>query len=79
MTRLPSAVLAATLLLALSGCAYDYMQRTDRVAFSAGNAVQANLARETTNPSKKSMTKTDGLGADGLVVSDTQWTEIPSL
>ena len=45
-----AAVLA--LLSALAGCAYDYRQRTDRVGYSAGDAVKANLARETTNPTK---------------------------
>lgn len=66
MLRLSNAVLAATLLATLSGCAYDYTQRTDRVGFSAGDAVKSNLALHTTNPSKKSMNSTDGLGKDGI-------------
>lgn len=66
-----AARLAATLVLlaALGGCAYDYMQRTDRVGYSAGNAVKANLARETTNPAKGSMYSTKGLGKNGPVTA----------
>ena len=67
MNRLTNAVLATALLLALAGCSYDYAQRTDRVAYSAGNAVRANLERETINPSKKSMNLTTGLGRNGVV------------
>ena len=52
----------------LAGCAYDYTQHTDRVSFSGGNAVKANLESETTNPSKRSMYSTRGLGANGSVV-----------
>ncbi len=59
---------AAAIALLLSGCTYDYMQRSDRVAYSAGNAVKANLERETTDPSKDSMYVTKGLGKDGIVV-----------
>lgn len=60
--------LAALLALLLSGCAYDYLQHSDRVAYSAGDAVKANLERETTSPSKKSMYVTSGLGRNGSVV-----------
>lgn len=70
MLRLSNAVLAIALSTALSGCAYDYAQRTDRVAFSAGDAVKANLALHTTDPSKKSMNNTSGLGADGAQVPE---------
>lgn len=62
-----AAALAATLSLLLSGCAYDYLQRSDRVAYSTGNAVRANLERETINPSKGSMYVTPGLGKNGPV------------
>lgn len=71
MTRLASRLalilggMAATLLL--SGCAYDYLQRTDRVGYSAGDAVKANMAAQTTNPSKDSAYSTKGLGKDGYV------------
>ena len=62
LTRL---VLAAALALPLGGCGYDYLQHTDRVGFSAGNAVRANLEGETINPSKRSMYVTSGLGRNG--------------
>ncbi len=72
MSQNPSSVakLAATvaLLAMLGGCSYDYLQRTDRVGYSAGNAVKANLARETTNPMKGSMYSTKGLGKNGQVL-----------
>lgn len=62
------AIAAATALLLVGGCAYDYTQRTDRVGYSAGNAVKANMAIQTTNPSKGSMYSTKGLGKNGPVV-----------
>lgn len=62
---------AIGLLLALGGCAYDYVQRTDRVAYSAGDAVRANLERETTNPSHAAQYKTKGLGKNGAVTNAT--------
>jgi hypothetical protein len=71
MFRLSSATLAFALVLALSGCAYDYMQRTDRVASHAGNAVRANIEAQTVNPSKTSMKSTAGLGRNGVVVPDS--------
>jgi hypothetical protein len=61
-------VAIAGLLAGLGGCTYDYLNRTDRVSYRAGDAVKANLARETTDPSKKSMYQTGGLGKDGFVV-----------
>ncbi len=70
--------LAALLALLLSGCAYDYLQHSDRVAYSAGDAVKANLERETTSPSKKSMYVTSGLGRNGHVETSTP-AEDPSL
>src|SRR5690606_21549765 len=59
--------LAATALL-VGGCSYDYLQRTDRVGYSAGDAVRANIERETQDPSKKSMYSTGGLVKDGVVM-----------
>ena len=56
------------LALLLAGCAYDHAQHTDRVAFSAGNAVRANLESETINPTKASQYDTTGLGRNGAVV-----------
>lgn len=79
MLRFSPLVLAALLALPLGGCAYDYMQRIDRVSYSAGNAVHANIERETRNPSSKSKTSTKGLGKNGPVVPDTDFTAIPSL
>jgi hypothetical protein len=60
--------LAAILSLTLGGCTYDYLQHTDRVAYSAGDAVRANIESETTNPSSDTMYKTKGLGRNGVVV-----------
>jgi len=54
--------------LLLGGCAYDYLQHTDRVGYSAGDAVKANLAQQTINPSKRSMYLKGGLGKNGFVV-----------
>lgn len=68
MVRALSATGGLLLVLALGGCTYDYMQRTDRVGYSAGDAVRANLERETMNPTKRSMYDTRGLGKDGKVV-----------
>ena len=63
---LKSAAVAGLALL-LGGCTYDYLQRTDRVAYSAGDAVKANLERETINPTRGSMYVTKGLGKNGSV------------
>ena len=63
---LKAAALAGLTLL-LGGCTYDYLQRTDRVAYSAGDAVRANLERETINPTRSSMYVTKGLGRNGSV------------
>jgi len=68
------ACLAQALFLPLGGCTYDYLQHTDRVAYSAGDAVYANLESETINPSKKSMYYTKGLGKNGLVIPKTTTT-----
>jgi hypothetical protein len=53
------------------------MQRTDRVAFHAGNAVRANIESQTINPSKKSMKSTAGLGKNGRVAPATDSAAIP--
>ena len=58
---------ASAIALILGGCSYDYFQRTDRVSHSAGDAVKANLERETVNPSPKSSNSTGGLGKNGEV------------
>jgi hypothetical protein len=66
----PAAIAAVA--FALAACAYDYRQHTDRVAYSAGDAVKANLEAETANPSKASMSNVDGLGRNGPVTPSTQ-------
>lgn len=60
-----NAALALVLGASLAGCSYDYAQHTDQVAYSAGDAVKANMALQTVDPSKKSMNDTTGLGQDG--------------
>lgn len=72
------AALLALLAVPLSGCAYDYLQRSDRVAYSAGNAVKANLERETSDPSKGSMYVTTGLGKNGSVMPGASGAAAPS-
>lgn len=69
--------LSAAVLL-LSGCAYDYMQHTDRVGYSAGDAVKANLVQETTNPSKRSTYLKGGLGKNGVVTSQDGTSSAPA-
>lgn len=68
MRRLVVLAVATGTTLLLAGCTYDYLQRTDRVGYSAGDAVKANLERETDNPSKKSSNRTKDLGKDGVVI-----------
>ena len=60
--------------IALGGCSYDYFNHSDKVSYSAGDAVKANLARETINPSKKKMNDTTGLGKNGDVIPDNSTT-----
>lgn len=75
---LPARILAAgSALLLLSGCAYDYLQHTDRVGYSAGDAVEANLVQETTNPSKRSMYAKGGLGKNGVVTTQDDTSSAP--
>ena len=64
--------LAAALALLLGGCAYDYLQHTDRVAYSAGDAVKANLEAQTVNPTDASRYDTRGLGRDGALLLPQQ-------
>jgi hypothetical protein len=64
-----AAVTATALALLLGGCAaYDYLQHSDRIAYRAGDAVKANLERETIDPSSRSMYDVGGLGKNGSVV-----------
>jgi hypothetical protein len=62
-----AAALTSTLGL-LGGCAYDYVQRSDRVGYSMGDAVRANLESETTNPSPRAARDVTGLGRNGHVM-----------
>jgi hypothetical protein len=55
--------------MTLTACAYDYLQHSDRIAYSAGDAVRANLERETADPSHGAMYDLDGLGANGAVIA----------
>lgn len=71
------AAAAALIGLILGGCSYDYRQRTDRVAYSAGNAVKANLEAQTVNPSAASKYDTSGLGQNGPVVPDAGAPPVP--
>lgn len=59
---------AGTAILALGGCTYDYLQHSDRVGYSSGNAVKANMAAQTIDPAKGSANSTAGLGKDGVVL-----------
>ncbi len=68
--RLAALSLGIAIPLLTAGCAYDYLQRTDRVAYSAGDAVKANLEGQTTDPSSDAQYDTDGLGKDGNVAAD---------
>ena len=77
LARAAGLVSIAGLALLLSGCAYDYLQRTDRVGYSTGDAVRANIESETTNPQKRSMYSTKGLGRNGSVVPAPTTTATP--
>jgi hypothetical protein len=60
----------------LSGCSfYDYLNHDDTVTLRAGDSVKANLERSTINPSKRSMYKVHGLGADGDQIPEDEEAE----
>ena len=67
-----SLIAAAAVVLTASltgGCAsYDYLQRSDHISYHAGEAVRANLERETITPWSRSMYDTSGLGRNGSVI-----------
>ena len=65
--RLKVAAVVALALL-INACSYDYLQHTDRVGYSAGNAVRANMAIQTSNPTSRAHYVTSGLGANGSVI-----------
>ena len=62
-----NASIALILPLVLAGCS-SWAQRSDKVYPKMGNAVKANLAIHTTNPSSKQANDVSGLGQDGFVV-----------
>lgn len=66
MNRLALLIAGASVLV-LGGCTYDYLQRSDKVGYSAGDAVKANIAAQTIDPAKASANSTKGLGKDGYV------------
>jgi hypothetical protein len=68
MRSLVIAIAYSTLALVLAGCTYDYLQRSDRIAYSAGDAVEANLEAQTTDPANPNSTKTGGLGKNGAIL-----------
>jgi hypothetical protein len=72
LVLLKGAAAVGTLGLLLAGCAYDYLQRTDRVAYSAGDAVKANLEAETIDPENPASRKTTGLGKNGVLIRPVQ-------
>lgn len=61
-------LVALPLALLAGGCTYA---RHDRISFSAGNAVRANIEGQTINPSKRSMYSTTGLGKNGNLILTT--------
>ena len=65
--RLAAGLGLATAITLLGGCTYDYLQHADRVGYSNGNAVKANMQQQTINPTKGSQYVTTGLGKDGVV------------
>lgn len=67
MSRLALILGTAAAALTLGGCAYDYLQRTDKVGYSAGDAVKANLEAQTIDPARDSAYSTKGLGKNGYV------------
>ncbi len=77
-TRLAAGLGVAVTLALLGGCAYDYLQRTDRVGYKAGNAVKANLQQQVINPTKGSQYVTTGLGKNGAIPTDTAAEEAPA-
>lgn len=54
-------------LMTLSGCSYDYLQRTDKVSYRAGDAVRSNIEGAVEDPVDESRNRTKGLGKDGAI------------
>ncbi len=72
MSRIALILGATATALALAGCAYDYVQRTDKVGYSHGDAVKANLAAQTIDPARDSAYSTKGLGKNGHIDPEAQ-------
>jgi len=72
LTKIAAALGAAVLLGLLGGCTFDYLNHLDRVTLAGGDAVRANLERETANPTKPSAYETGGLGKDGDQIPDEE-------
>lgn len=68
MRSLVIAIAYSILALVLAGCTYDYLQRSDRIAYSSGDAVEANLEAQTTDPANPNSSKTGGLGKNGALI-----------
>jgi hypothetical protein len=66
-------IAAVTLTLFVGGCAYDYLQHTDKIAYNSGDAVRANIEGQTIDPDVSTSTK--GLGKNGK--TDTAGTPTP--
>lgn len=73
--KLLSYLCVLMLATSLGGCMYDYSQHTDRVSQNAGEAIKANMAMTTTDPSSSSMNDTTGLGENGRVVPEAESAE----
>ena len=65
--QLTTAAGAGLLALLLGACSYHYLQHSDRIGFRSGDAVRANLERETDDPSHRLVYDTKGLGKNGSV------------
>ena len=65
VTMLRIVLLTGAVMAPLGGCNYDYLNRQDRVTFAGGNAVRANLERETADPTNRSRYSVKGLGRTG--------------
>lgn len=73
----PLAVLLAALLpTTLAGC--TYLNRSEGVTVHGGNAVRANLERETAFATSKSRYSVKGLGRDGSVVPKEEASATPA-
>jgi hypothetical protein len=75
MRRLLALAAIVTLTGALGACAYDYLQHSDKVAYSSGDAVKANLAAQADDPANPNSDNVDGLGKNGPIEGLTGTTD----